>query len=116
MTRATLLESPFAAGILNQNPPHRFRSGGKEIFATPPILSHWRFDQPDAGLMHQRGRLRELRISIHPLLTMERPHVGKLDLPKSAARQAETNKSRGQQFHAHPETRDIAECVTLLNA
>jgi hypothetical protein len=50
----------FVTRNLDQNPPHRFRCGGKEMATRIPVLSLLDIHEPDVGVMDQRRRLQRL--------------------------------------------------------
>jgi hypothetical protein len=62
--------------------PHRFRGGRKEVPAAVPCLSPWHINQPQIGLMHQRGGLQRL-----PRILMSEP--GRSQLPQLLVNQRE---------------------------
>ena len=56
---ATMPEPFLSTGILDQNPPHRLGSSGKEVASIVPVLVLLA-DQPDIGLVHKRRCLKSL--------------------------------------------------------
>ena len=50
----------FAAGVFDQNSPHRLGSGGEKVTAAVPVLNLFDIDQAQIGFVHECRRLKRL--------------------------------------------------------
>ena len=55
-----VLGPPLATDVVDQNPPHCFGGGGKEMPAAIPVLTLFTAHEPQIDLVHQRRRLERL--------------------------------------------------------
>ena len=57
---AAALETGLTTGVLDQDAPHGFRGGGKEVGAALPRLVGLTSDQPEIGFMHEGSGVERL--------------------------------------------------------
>ena len=57
VSAATVFLGLLAAGVFDENPPHRFGGGGEEMPAAVPAAGLFGIDQPEPGFMNQGSGL-----------------------------------------------------------
>jgi hypothetical protein len=55
-----MTEAALATGLVDEDAAHRLGRGGEEVPARVPGLHPVNIDQPEIGLVNQRGRLKRL--------------------------------------------------------
>jgi cyclic pyranopterin phosphate synthase len=104
------LESPPAAGLLNDDPPHCFRRGSEEMAATVPLLCLLHIHQPKVGIVDQGRRLERL-----PWLFLRELRRGQLSQFVINQRQQLLCRRRIARFDLRQDAGDVGHGTRLVN-